>query len=147
MSKTAWKAFPYPDPAYVYAGTALKKQWARLHQGDAEPWPSDTGAQAAWRAYHAGEFAKAVSLSIRLYGNVMSGAVIAAILLGIAPIYALARTALRAGAPRVRVFHAHRDRATAMLVEALATLAADHPDRLQIEAWFDAADWDAIARR
>ncbi len=34
-----------------------------------------------------GEFAKAVSLSIRLYGNVMSGAVIAAILLGIAPFF------------------------------------------------------------
>ena len=65
MSKTAWKAFPYPDPAYVYAGTALKKQWARLHQGDAEPWPSDTGAQAAWRAYHAGEFAKAVELGLK----------------------------------------------------------------------------------
>jgi tetratricopeptide (TPR) repeat protein len=65
MSKTAWKAFPYPDPAYAYAGTALKKQWTRLHQGDAEPWPSDTGAQAAWRAYHAGEFAKAVELGLK----------------------------------------------------------------------------------
>lgn len=32
-----------------------------------------------------GEFSKAISLSIRLYGNVMSGAVIAAILLGVAP--------------------------------------------------------------
>lgn|SRR5690606_24458625 len=34
-----------------------------------------------------GEFSKAVSLSIRLYGNVMSGAVIAAILLTIAPFF------------------------------------------------------------
>lgn len=34
-----------------------------------------------------GEFSKAVSLSVRLYGNVMSGAVIAAILLGIAPFF------------------------------------------------------------
>ncbi len=34
-----------------------------------------------------GEFSKAVSLSIRLYGNVMSGAVIAAILLGVAPFF------------------------------------------------------------
>lgn len=33
------------------------------------------------------EFSKAVSLSIRLYGNVMSGAVIAAILLTIAPFF------------------------------------------------------------
>lgn len=34
-----------------------------------------------------GEFSKAVSLSIRLYGNIMSGAVIAAIILGIAPFF------------------------------------------------------------
>ena len=34
-----------------------------------------------------GEFSKAVSLSIRLYGNVMSGAVVAAILIGIAPFF------------------------------------------------------------
>ncbi|GAA3996652.1 F0F1 ATP synthase subunit A [Comamonas faecalis] len=34
-----------------------------------------------------GELSKAVSLSIRLYGNVMSGAVIAAILLGVAPFF------------------------------------------------------------
>lgn len=34
-----------------------------------------------------GELSRGVSLSIRLYGNVMSGAVIAAILLGIAPFF------------------------------------------------------------
>ncbi|QEY59194.1 F0F1 ATP synthase subunit A [Pseudomonas sp. C27(2019)] len=34
-----------------------------------------------------GEFSRGVSLSIRLYGNVMSGAVIAAILLSIAPFF------------------------------------------------------------
>lgn len=34
-----------------------------------------------------GEFSRGVSLAIRLYGNVMSGAVIAAILLGIAPFF------------------------------------------------------------
>ena len=65
MSKTAWKAFPHPDPAYTYAGTALKKHWARLHQGDVEPWPTDSAAQAAWRAYHAGEFAQAVALGLK----------------------------------------------------------------------------------
>ena len=34
-----------------------------------------------------GEFSRGISLAIRLYGNVMSGAVIAAILLGIAPFF------------------------------------------------------------
>lgn len=33
------------------------------------------------------EFSKAISLSVRLYGNIMSGMVIAAILLGIAPFF------------------------------------------------------------
>ncbi len=64
MSKNAWKAFPYPDSDYVYAGTALKKAWPRLHQGDCEPWPQKAAAQDAWRAYHAGEFAKAVGLGL-----------------------------------------------------------------------------------
>ncbi len=34
-----------------------------------------------------GELSKGVSLSIRLYGNIMSGAVIAALLLGVAPLF------------------------------------------------------------
>lgn len=34
-----------------------------------------------------GEFSRALALAIRLYGNVMSGAVIAAILLGVAPFF------------------------------------------------------------
>jgi F-type H+-transporting ATPase subunit a len=33
------------------------------------------------------EFSRGVSLAIRLYGNIMSGAVIAAILLGVAPFF------------------------------------------------------------
>lgn len=68
MSKSAWKAFPYPDPAYVYAGAALKKHWARLHRGDAEPWPPSSAAQEAWRAYHAGEFAEALALGLHAGG-------------------------------------------------------------------------------
>lgn len=63
--KTAWKPFPHPDAAYAYAGAALKKHWARLHQGDAEPWPQDPAAQQAWRAYHAGDFAQAVELGLK----------------------------------------------------------------------------------
>lgn len=60
MAKSSWKKFPYPDKAYTYAGAALKKAWPRLHRGDAEPFPVDEGVQEAWRAYHAGEFGKAV---------------------------------------------------------------------------------------
>ena len=55
-----WHAFPYPGEHYRYAGERLKKNWARLHRGDCEPWPAETAVADAWRAYHAGEFAEAV---------------------------------------------------------------------------------------
>ncbi|WP_291992693.1 hypothetical protein [Candidatus Accumulibacter sp. ACC003] len=56
----AWKKFPYPEKAYAYPGTALQKNWARLHAGDREPYPADAKVQDAWRSYHAGDFGKAV---------------------------------------------------------------------------------------
>ena len=87
MKKTAWRAFPYPDEAFDYAGAALKKHWERLHRGDQEPYPSAqylnklakgnralidsvpgfNGDYAAlsehvletWRLYHRGKFAAA----------------------------------------------------------------------------------------
>ena len=69
MSKNAWKTFPYPSADYAYAGAALKKNWARLHLGDAEPWPQETPVQEAWRAYHAGDFAKALELGLKAGGT------------------------------------------------------------------------------
>ena len=65
MGKSAWKKFPYADKSFNYAGAALKKNWERLHRGDCEPFPADTAAQDAWRAYHAGEFAKAFELGLK----------------------------------------------------------------------------------
>jgi hypothetical protein len=76
------KAFPYPATDYEYKGAALEKHWARLHRGDCEPYPAlatvkdlvaaypdlepklplDEAAQAlqaAWRAFHHGEFEEA----------------------------------------------------------------------------------------
>ncbi len=60
----AWKKFPYPDKAFVYTGAALKKNWPRLHCGDREPFPADAKVQEAWRAYHAGDFGRAVELGV-----------------------------------------------------------------------------------
>lgn len=54
-----WTAFPYDGSDYRYDTAALKKHWARLHAGDAEPWPTDTAVQAAWALFHAGEFQQA----------------------------------------------------------------------------------------
>ena len=59
-----WTKFPHADKTYVYAGDALKKNWARLHKGDAEPYPKAQAAQEAWRLYHAGEFEKAVEAGL-----------------------------------------------------------------------------------
>jgi tetratricopeptide (TPR) repeat protein len=58
---TKWTRFPHAEPAYTYDGAALKKSWDRLHRGDREPFPKEAGAQDAWRAFHAGDFAAAVS--------------------------------------------------------------------------------------
>lgn len=54
-----WTAFPYDNAAYIYTAAALKKRWARLHAGDAEPLPADRDVLAAWALFHAGEFRKA----------------------------------------------------------------------------------------
>ena len=65
MTNKQWQAFPYPDKAYNYAGAALKKNWVRLHRGDAEPYPADSKAEDAWRTYHVGDFAKAVEIGLK----------------------------------------------------------------------------------
>ena len=52
-----WTAFPYP--LYDFDAAKVKKQWARLHAGDAEPLPQDAKVLAAWVLFHAGEFHKA----------------------------------------------------------------------------------------
>jgi len=54
-----WTAFPHDTAEYTYDAAALKKNWARLHAGDAEPLPSDAKVLAAWALFHAGEFQKA----------------------------------------------------------------------------------------
>lgn len=59
---------------------------------------------------------------------------------GIAPIYALARQALAAGAPRVGLFYANRDRATTMLTDELDALQRAAGARLALRYWFDAED-------
>lgn len=56
-----WLKFPHDQKAILYAGDALKKNWATLHQGDNEPYTNDAALQEAWRHYHAGNFAEAVA--------------------------------------------------------------------------------------
>ena len=63
-----WTAFPYDNAAYVYDAATLKKKWARLHAGDAEPFPKDDKVLAAWALFHAGEFQKATEAGLKAGG-------------------------------------------------------------------------------
>ena len=51
--------------AYTYDAATLKKKWARLHAGDAEPLPKDDKVLAAWALFHAGEFQKATEAGLK----------------------------------------------------------------------------------
>ncbi|HJV63976.1 MAG TPA: hypothetical protein VJ743_23710 [Albitalea sp.] len=63
-----WTAFPYDNAEYTYDAAALKKKWARLHAGDAEPCPKDDKVLAAWALFHAGEFQKAADAGLKAGG-------------------------------------------------------------------------------
>lgn len=63
-----WTPFPYDNAAYRLDAAGLKKLWARLHAGDAEPPPKDDKVLAAWALYHAGEFQKAVEAGLKTGG-------------------------------------------------------------------------------
>ncbi|MEO7030829.1 MAG: hypothetical protein ABI351_05270 [Herbaspirillum sp.] len=62
----AWSKFPYPNDAYTYSATSLKKHWARLHIGDAEPYPKEAALIDAWIAFHAGQFEQAAKAGMAL---------------------------------------------------------------------------------
>ena len=63
-----WTAFPHDSADYTYDAAALKKNWARLHAGDAEPLPADAKVLAAWVLFHAGEFQKATEAGLKAGG-------------------------------------------------------------------------------
>jgi hypothetical protein len=64
-----WTAFPHDAAPYTYDAATLKKKWARLHQGDAEPLPKDAASLNAWALFHAGEFQKAVEAGVKAGGS------------------------------------------------------------------------------
>jgi len=41
MAKSNWKAFPYADKSFDYAGDKLAKAWPKLHAGDQEAFPDE----------------------------------------------------------------------------------------------------------
>lgn len=62
-----WTAFPYAGD-YVFDAASVKKNWDRLHVGDAEPPPQDAQVLAAWALFHNGDFQQAMELGLALGG-------------------------------------------------------------------------------
>lgn len=84
--KSAWAKFPQVGKGFDLAGDKLKKAWPTLHAGDGEPFPDEKRAadllksvgrkapkaidvhelssrlQAAWRAFHQGDFHQAFDI-------------------------------------------------------------------------------------
>jgi len=70
-----WVKFPYADKSLDRDDAAVKKAWARLHRGDAEPLPKSAAVLAAWTAFHAGRFADAVEAGLEAGGAGVNAAV------------------------------------------------------------------------
>ena len=84
-----WHPFPHDTSGFDFEGAALERAWPGLHRGDREPWPDEAHVAAvleacptaapdgfdgdvqaltdrlqdAWRAFHRGDFADAVTLA------------------------------------------------------------------------------------
>ncbi|GAA4744640.1 ferredoxin--NADP reductase [Nocardioides endophyticus] len=56
---------------------------------------------------------------------------------GITPVISIARTALDQGTGRIVLFYANRDERSVIFGRELATLAAEHPDRLMVVHWLE----------
>ena len=63
LSMAKWTSFPHAGD-YRFDATSVKKQWARLHCGDAEPCPKDPAVLAAWALFHSGDFEQAAAAGL-----------------------------------------------------------------------------------
>ncbi|MDP4076458.1 hypothetical protein [Acidovorax sp. A1169] len=62
-----WTPFPHAGD-YSFDATSVKKHWARLHSGDAEPCPKDAAVLQAWALFHSGDFEKATAAGLAAGG-------------------------------------------------------------------------------
>jgi tetratricopeptide (TPR) repeat protein len=63
-----WTAFPHLGEFEFNAGS-VKRQWPRLHAGDAEPLPEDRAVIEAWTLFHNGDFQKAAEAGLKAGGD------------------------------------------------------------------------------
>jgi tetratricopeptide (TPR) repeat protein len=68
-----WTAFPHLGD-YQFEAASLKKQWPRLHAGDAEPLPTDPEVLEAWVLFHNGEFHMAAEAGLKAGGDGITAA-------------------------------------------------------------------------
>lgn len=66
-TKAKWTAFPHAGE-FDYDAAGVRRHWARLHAGDAEPLPADEAVLGAWVLFHNGEFQKAVEAGLKAGG-------------------------------------------------------------------------------
>lgn len=69
MNTQDWQACPLDMSDLDLAGDQLREQWDRLHSGNREPFPETAQLQEAWRQYHLGNFAQAVTVGLELGGQ------------------------------------------------------------------------------
>lgn len=63
-----WTAFPHAGE-YAFDAASVRKNWSRLHLGDAEPLPADPAVLQAWALFHSGEFQKAQDAGLKAGGG------------------------------------------------------------------------------
>ena len=64
---TKWTAFAHLGD-YPFDSASVRKQWPRLHAGDAEPLPADPAVLDAWVLFHSGEFQRAAQAGLAAGG-------------------------------------------------------------------------------
>ncbi|CAM3493447.1 hypothetical protein [Paracidovorax anthurii] len=62
-----WSPFPHTDE-YPFTPDDVRRQWERLHRGDAEPCPKDPAVLKAWALFHGGEFHAAMRAGLAAGG-------------------------------------------------------------------------------
>ncbi len=68
-----WTTFPQLGE-FQFDAAGVKKHWARLHAGDAEPLPADRKVLDAWALFHSGEFQKAAEAGLKAGGDGITAA-------------------------------------------------------------------------
>lgn len=64
---TKWTAFPHLGD-YQFDAASVRKHWARLHAGDAEPLPADNAVLECWALFHNGDFQQAAEAGLQTGG-------------------------------------------------------------------------------